>query len=280
MNKLNLLSKIFIISLLLLIITYVLKTYTKETFSPISHLTIFFPYYNNPEQLKKNIYHYDDLSSELKHKLEIFIVDDGSNKFPALDILNKIDYNLNVTLYRINIDVPWNMSETNNLAFKLAKHDFLLRTDIDHYIDEENLIKIFNKKNLSSKNMYFFSRKSVNSSNKKKKLNNHINSYLISKNMFYKINGYNESFSNNYGFEDIEFIYRLSNFPIGLGFKKKLYNIYLERRNEGGTKNLNRNTSINKLLLEKCKSIGCEHIKYKNKKYYIKQLQTKCTVYI
>lgn len=278
MYKLSLLTKFFIIIMITIFIIYLLKRYIQDTFSNLINLTIFFPYYNNLIELKKNIYHYNDLSPKLKEKIEIFIVDDGSNKIHALDILKTMNYNLNLTLYRINIDIPWNMPETNNLAFKFAKYDILLRTDIDNFIDEKNLLKIFDK-NICDKNMYFFDRYLIDLNNKKKKIKYHPNTYLISKQLFDKIGGYNESFSGNYGYDDIEFIKRKSYFPIGIGFKKKLFNHYLYTISSDLTKNLNRNTTKNKLLYEQCIHKGCEHIKYKNRKYYSKELQTKYMEY-
>ena len=78
-------------------------------------ITILFPYYNQPSALKFQLDSYSKFSNELKNKIKIFIVDDGSQDYKAIDyITNEHLQQLNITLYRIDIEIPWNQVETNN----------------------------------------------------------------------------------------------------------------------------------------------------------------------
>jgi hypothetical protein len=46
------------------------------------------------------------------------------------------------SLYRMGVDVPWNMDACRNLAASQAKTDWLLLTDIDHLVPEKTWRKI------------------------------------------------------------------------------------------------------------------------------------------
>jgi glycosyltransferase involved in cell wall biosynthesis len=61
---------------------------------------------------------------------------------------------MNVELYRIEEDIPWNLPGALNLAISAARTDWVLRTDSDFYFDEENLNKILNT-NLDPNKSYF-----------------------------------------------------------------------------------------------------------------------------
>ena len=107
------------------------KTETLENSETLNELTIYFPYYNKPEYLQKQLKNYSEMSSEIREKITILIVDDGSMESPAIDVIENFKDKLNIILYRINIDIPWNMSEANNLAFSKIQTDYVFRTDID-----------------------------------------------------------------------------------------------------------------------------------------------------
>ena len=205
----------------------------------MKNITIFFPYYNQQEALEFQLSYYSTFPEEIRKNIQIFIVDDGSQNHKACDyITNEHLDNLSITLHRIDIDIPWNQVETNNLAFKNIETDFILRVDIDIFIDQDNLLKlILNDSNLACRMKY----KSYYTNDFLSK-DGHPNVFLLPKNI-YKNYRYNEYFSGNYGYEDNDFRHKLSK-------DKKL--VFLEdrfvfvRNQEFSTKNLNRDTSINK----------------------------------
>ena len=229
----------------------------------LKKITLYFPYYNQQKALifiLNNILKYNKY---IKDNISIFIVDDGSLISPALPIIKKYLNKLDITLWRINIDIKWNTPEANNLAFSKIKTDYVIRTDIDHFFNEINLSKliylVLSKKNNLNKYYYKFNR--ITTDNKIK--NSHPNTYIISKKNYYKIKGYNESLSGNYG-DDIDFLPRINKL-----IKPILLNIYIIVNHNFHTVGLNRNTSINK---KKLKNKYLPHLIFRNKKYYILQI--------
>jgi hypothetical protein len=207
-------------------------------------LTIIFPYYNQAKALDFQLQNYSSFTEETRKKLKIFIVDDGSQINKAIDcITDEFLKKLDITLYRIDIDIPWNQPETNNLAFSKIETEFLLRYDIDCYFDEENIKKLMLVNDIN----YAFNM------NRKKYSTNelikpHPNLYLLPKNI-YKTFKYNEYFSGNYGLDDIDLNERL-NKDNKINF---LNNIFCWTNNEKfSTHKLIRDSSVNtKKLTEK-----------------------------
>lgn len=211
--------------------------------------------------LKDNLEHYSKFGKKLKEHFILFIVDDGSQE-SAFNLVNKYLPELNITLYRINIDIPWNQGEANNLAFSNIKTEYILRTDIDHYIDENNLNKLLNYDLNLDKNFYGFQRKSVCG----KMLKSPPNIYLISKTNYLKINGYNENLCGNYG-DDIDFLPRIQKIIKRVDLKDIEVLVFLNY----GTKGLDRDTTIN---YNKMKNPNLPHLFLRNKKHYILQLES------
>jgi hypothetical protein len=207
----------------------------------IKKLTIYFPYYNQPDALKNQLEILSSYDLSVRKKIKIFIVDDGSQVYPALPII-KTSYfkKLDITLWRIDIDIPWNMPEANNLAFKNIETNYVLRTDIDHFIELKYIKKLFN---MDPKNdrYYRFLRLYHN-----EKIKMHPNSYIITKKNYWKTNGYNESFCGNYGFDDIHFLRSLNK----ICKSKTIKDIYITTNRDYSTKNLSRDISINQKNLE------------------------------
>jgi hypothetical protein len=204
----------------------------------INSLTIFFPYYNQPSALQFQLNHYSHMPKHIRNKIKIFIVDDGSQIEPALNYINNYLELLDITLYRIDIDIPWNQAETNNLAFENINTDFLIRLDIDSYFNYENLNSILNL-NIDNKSIIKFNYRSATTNELVG--GEHPNVFLINKHVYKKYK-YNEYFSGNYGYEDIDFINNLSH----AGYK--FINFKLEHiinNDQFSTSNLNRNALIN-----------------------------------
>lgn len=184
----------------------------------------------------------------------------------AFNIVNKYLSKLNIVLYRINIDINWNQGEANNLAFSKIKTEYVIRNDIDHIIDENNLIKLLELINTNLKldtTFYGFKRKDIYTHNT---LRSHPNIYIISKSNYMKVNGYNESLCGNYG-DDFEFLPRM---------KKYINHVILEDIEilvfpDYGTKNLSRDTSIN---LKKMKDLNLQHLFLRNSEYYILEIES------
>ena len=83
----------------------------------MNNLILYFPYYNQASALKFQLENYYKFKESTRKRFTIFIVDDGSKDDALQYIEKKYLLKLNIILYRIDIDIPWNTPETNNLAF-------------------------------------------------------------------------------------------------------------------------------------------------------------------
>lgn len=194
----------------------------------------------------------------------MFITDDGSQLYPAMSVISDEHKSLlNISLWKIDIDIKWNQPEANNLAFREIKTDCVIRSDIDHYFNELDFEKILNKiecNQLDLKSNLYKPQRYV----KEKKIHLHPNVYIISKNKYWDINGYNEYFSGNYGYDDVEFMRRADK----MLNKVVLTDTKLQSIPDGGT-DMHRDNRCNSIKL---KEIKLPHLLFRNESKYIMQL--------
>jgi hypothetical protein len=150
------------------------------------------------------------------------------------------------------------MPQANNIAFKETTTDWVIRSDIDHFLIESEFRKIQNQK-LESGNAYFFR---IAYCDKEKNITSypewpvHENIYIIDKADYWKTGGSNEYLSGNYG-DDFEFRPRLFSKVTYVETDALLYtigNYEIGERTKFGTgageesymPELERNISINK----------------------------------
>ena len=173
-------------------------------------ITIYFPYYNQPEALKFNLDYYSSLDEELKNKFNILVVDDGSQREQAFHVVKTYEDVLNLSLYKIHVDIPWNMGAANNIAFKDAETEWIVRTDIDWFCKEQKLRKVLNMQ-FEDGTVYFFRGLRVKDKppfDVTEGCNHLQNVYILNKKKYWETGGYNEYLCGNYG-DDFEFRPRL-----------------------------------------------------------------------
>jgi len=159
----------------------------------IPRVSIVFPYYNNPEMLRFQLGHFGNYSQEALDACEIVIVDDCSPVFPARDVVRGSNLP-NVRLFRLGVDRPWNQDAARNIGAREARGQYLLLTDIDHVVPEETLLELCAiEDNLT---VFSFARKAHFSD---KVIPSHVNSYFMSKRLYWDIGGYDEEFWGTYG---------------------------------------------------------------------------------
>lgn len=163
-------------------------------------LTLIMPYYDNPSMLVEQQRQWAKYPEELRSKLHVIIVDDGSPRWPAkpVAVANRI---ADVTglasfrLYRCLVDVRWNWLFCRNLGVSEASTDWVLMTDIDHVLPRKTLAFILGA-NLGRRNAYRFSRVDAPKLTKYKP---HPNTWLMTRELFDCVGGYDERFSGYYG---------------------------------------------------------------------------------
>lgn len=161
-------------------------------------ITIGFTYYNEPELLLQQIKYWKDYPVEV----EVVLVDDGSQSFPAFEILK--DHPLdNFRLYQVDEDLGFNSHGCRNLIAKIANSDFILLSDIDNFFAPEQIAKLKIKK-FNPKLLYRFSYYTTHD----KKLHlapGHQNIFLVAKDVYWEAGGYDESYTG-YHHGDREFL--------------------------------------------------------------------------
>jgi glycosyltransferase involved in cell wall biosynthesis len=154
-------------------------------------ITIVHTYYNDVEFLKQAIEHWNTFTTPVS----IILIDDGSNKYPASDIITaaKFNDNLNVSFLVVEEDIGLNSHGCRNLGASVAETDWIIFLDIDHAITSEDLIKL-QTMNLSMEKWYSFITRHNDITFPS------LNSFMCSKEMFHAGGGYDESFvPHHYG---------------------------------------------------------------------------------
>ena len=116
-------------------------------------ITIVQTYYNDVDFLKQAIEHWNTFTTSVS----IILIDDGSNKYPAADIIAnaKFNSNLKVSFLVVEEDIGFNSHGCRNLGAAVAETDWIIFLDIDHAITSDDLFKL-QTMNLSNDKWYSF----------------------------------------------------------------------------------------------------------------------------
>lgn len=168
--------------------------------------TLIVPYYRNPEMLKRQG------AEWLKYppNIQIIVVDDGSPE-PAADIVGMAQsLGVNVRLFRIMKDIPWNRGGARNLGAMQAKTDWIIHVDVDHILPETTA-RALEKFTPQPNNWFRFSRYRVGKADftRKKddipddlefgKIKPHMDSYMCERALYMRLGGYDEDYSGGLG---------------------------------------------------------------------------------
>lgn len=163
-------------------------------------ITLILPYYENPVMLVGQLEYLGGLPAEVRRGVQLIVVDDGSPDHPAEDVGIPAQWQARTAvacfqLFRVDVDVRWNWLTCRNIGVEHAKTEWVLLTDIDHLVPERTWRRLQEHK-LNPRNVYRFSRVDAPSLTSYKP---HPNSWLMTREMFDKIGGYDERFSGFYG---------------------------------------------------------------------------------
>lgn len=110
-------------------------------------LTFIYTYYDNPNMLRRQINEWRQYPDEYKQAIHFMIIDDGSEKVPALPIIQALGQEeglgINLSLYRVLENIPWNMDGARNLGMKNAQTEWAFLCDIDHLVPVKSLTGMF-----------------------------------------------------------------------------------------------------------------------------------------
>lgn len=166
------------------------------------NFTLIVPFYRNGKMLERQLQEWE----HYPRNVQILVVDDGSPE-PAEPILQTASDELKtrLRLYRIMVDIPWNREGARNLASKEAETDWIVHVDIDHLMPVaacEHLVEM----ECDSGEWYRFPRFRVGMADDTRRkdkipsdatfgaIHPHIDSYLITRETYWKLNGYDEDY--------------------------------------------------------------------------------------
>ncbi len=162
----------------------------------------------------------NEWSSDLKNDVEIVIVDDGSPDDTAADALASMWSSdraglPSLSLYRVTEDRPWHQHAARNLGAHVAQAKWLLMTDMDHVVPAATLVEVLRTLPEVGKNdVLTFGRvdapptltwkadhwpEFARSRREDGSLKPHVNSFVVSRERYWKLGGYDEDLCGIYG---------------------------------------------------------------------------------
>lgn len=168
-------------------------------------LTLCLPYYMNPGMLRVQFERLRALPGDVRADLAVIVVDDGSPDGEA----QGEDIGCPLSVFRIEVDIRWNQDAARNIAAHHAETRWLLLTDMDHLVPSATFARILGRK-LSASTVYRFSRETLMSrplpgaALVTTPYKPHPNSWLLTRELYDRIGGYDERFAGHYG-TDAEF---------------------------------------------------------------------------
>jgi hypothetical protein len=153
-------------------------------------LTLIVPYYENPEFFAHQIRTWRAYAHDLLAHLWIIVVDDGS----PVPIVSPEYMPCPFRMFRVETDIRWNWLAARNIGAHHASTAWLLFTDMDHVVPEDTLrAVIFGTHDPAV--MYAFSRVEHTGD----PCGPHSGTFLLTRDLFWKIGGYDERLSGHYG---------------------------------------------------------------------------------
>jgi hypothetical protein len=160
----------------------------------------------------------------IQQGLKTVIVDDCSP-----NPLGPID---GIKVLRIIDDIKWNQPGARNLGFHVSD-GWIICSDIDHLVTKEN-IRELEKINLEKGTVYYLGREDKES----------INVYLIHKDDFNRIGGYDEDFCGSYGYDDGYFYLKCEKFLKIVKLSKIKVKVFAKESSSIGDRNISRNLKL------------------------------------
>lgn len=162
-------------------------------------LSIVSHYYNHPEMVEAQIAYWESLPDSFLSQVEFVLVDDCSEQTPVISATK-----LNLKVFRVITDVPWNQAGARNLGAFNATGEWALYFDIDQKFYVEPMLNVLaNLDRIDSMSMCYFRIKELIDITVNKPLSNHPNTFMVNLAKFKQFGMYDEDFAGYYGYEDL-----------------------------------------------------------------------------
>jgi len=168
-------------------------------------LTLVIPFYDNPGMLQIQFEGWAAWPEKHKRRVEIILVDDGSPNFPAAAVTRPEGLPA-LRIYRVLEDRPWHQHAARNLGAHVAAEGWLLLTDMDHVLPADSaraLFKEMDKGRLEPDRIYMLDRVEADTGlptmNGIGRPKPHPNSFVLTRQLYWRIGGYDEDYCGIYG---------------------------------------------------------------------------------
>lgn len=160
-------------------------------------ISLVYAYYENPEMFRRQLGNWMLYPRLLRDRVEFIIVDDGSQKAPAHDVIQAEGGFplLDMRVYRVLVDIPWNQDGARNLAMSECRTLWAFMSDMDHLVPPDQMSAMF-RMPFHHGEYYMPDQRLTNGESLQRP---HPNSYLMSRSDFWMMGGYDEDFAGYYG---------------------------------------------------------------------------------
>lgn len=184
-------------------------------------LSVVVPYYRNPVMLDRQFWLWsNETPTGILDAVEFVVVDDASPE-SAWAVAQSTTYASQLPhfqLLRVKVDTPWHQHGARNLGAHVATGKWLLMTDIDHVIPPETLAALLAADDGDEDCAFFFDRVDAPAGerwnpedwpmmaptlNREGKPKPHVNSFAITRDLYWKIGGYDEDYCGVYGTDSL-----------------------------------------------------------------------------
>lgn len=163
-------------------------------------LTLVMPFYRNSGMLRVQYGTWRAWPEELKARIKIILVDDGSPE-PAADVPRPLGLP-ELEIYRVKEDRPWHQHGARNLGAHVAPEGWLLLTDMDHMLTADHAVELLGRE-LDPGTVYMLDRIEADTGEPtigaKGNPKPHPNSFVMTREMYWKVGGYDEDYCGIYG---------------------------------------------------------------------------------
>ena len=171
-----------------------------------TRVTLGYTYYDNPDYLSRQL----ELWKTYPAGVDIFVVDDGSEIYPAVDILKYYEpetFQPTLQLWKVTRNLGFNSHGCRNLIARYSTTDAIQFFDMDMLMPAGQIAAI--KKIKVQEDVIYHHRCYLHSFQTVWEPPGHMNCFMIHKDTYNKNKGYDESFTGHH-YGDREFLERLS----------------------------------------------------------------------
>jgi hypothetical protein len=168
-------------------------------------INLVFLYYDNPQMLRLQLDCWSAYRDAMKTPPRILLIDDGSPKTRAADLVRQAKCRVPIQVFRIHEDIPWNFAGARNLGCRHAR-GWIYVSDIDTLLCPEDAHQLLETRPLDRAAFYLPKRIWLRS---REVARPGIVNLLFHKSKYLEIGGYDEDYAGHYGREETDFFNRL-----------------------------------------------------------------------